>query len=338
MVSLKKVGVALLAVFLVTGMVVGYFALTFEQPEVTVEDEGDWGTVNESNTEVVTTLAVNNENDYAIKLGNVGADYDLYFNDVRVAEGQKRGVAIPKGESTIELRTLIDNAKLQPWWVEFVEANETIEMETSVTAKATFLGQTAKKDFQVGDRTMLEDRRPVISSMSDAASEAEGRHTVETAADEVGYVIEDGWATYGDVNESVTKIRFHFRVTNPSSTVPVPAEPDGLKANIEMNDVAIVDVEGDDFSAVGEGDDTIEPGETQVVVYEVTMDNEKVDDWFTSHVRNDEVTNVEVTFQMQFEAGGSTVEVPPAGVTYECQFATQLLVDEQPAENTCGGA
>jgi len=335
--TLRKVAIAVGVVVLVLGIGVGYLALTFQPPDATVEDEGDWGEVNESSTEVVTTIQVRNENDYAISVGsNVGAEYYLYFNDVRVASGQKKGVNIPKGNSTIELRTYIDNEQLVPWWAEFVRADETIVMDTNITVKAGLLGQKFSKNFSLDQRRMLEDETPMIDSLSSAASETEGRYTVDAGVDEVGYVVEDGYAEWGEVEGNQTTVLFKFDITNPSDSVAIPSEPDGLRANVEMNGVDLMDVSGDEFE-MRSSPDPIEPGETRTVVYAVELDNEKIDDWFRTHVEKDEVTDVEVTFGLTFAAQGQTFDVPPqGGATYTCQFQTGMLVDDQQTDTTCG--
>ncbi len=334
--TLKKVGIAVAVVLLVLVLAVGYLALTFQPPDATVEDEGEWGDVNESSTEVVTTIQVENNNDYAISLGNnVGAQYYLYFNDVRVATGEKRGVSLPQGESEIELRTYIENEQLVPWWAEFVRDNETIEMDTTVVADASFVGQSFSRNFSLEQRTMLEDRTPIINSFSSAASEAEGRYTVDAGADEVGYVVERGYAEWAEVEDDQTTVLFKFEITNPSDTVPIPAEPDGFRANIQMNGVNLMNASGDEFETRS-STEMIQPGETRTVVYAVQMDNEKIDDWFRTHVRNDEVTDVEVNFQMQFDVQGERFAVPPGGATYECELQTGMLVDDQETSSTCG--
>lgn len=335
--TLKKVAIAVGVVVLVLGIGVGYLALTFQPPDASVDDEGEWGEVNESSTEVVTTIQVQNNNDYAISLGsNVGAKYYLYFNDVRVANGEKRGVNIPKGNSTIELRTYIDNEQLVPWWAEFVRANETIVMDTTVTAEAGLLGQQFSKNFTLEQRTMMEDETPMIDSLSAAASETEGRYTVDAGVEEVGYVVERGYAEWGEVEDNQTTVLFKFDITNPSDSVAIPSEPDGLRANIEMNGVNLMDVSGDEFE-MRSSTEPIQPGETRTVVYAVDMDNRKIDDWFRSHVRNDEVTDVEVTFGMTFAVQGQSFDVPPqGGATYTCEFQTGMLVDDQDTDTTCG--
>lgn len=335
--TLKKVGIAVVVVLLVLVLAVGYLALTFQPPDATVEDEGEWGEVNESSTEVVTTIQIENNNDYAISVGDsVGAQYYLYFNDVRVASGEKRGVNLPQGESELELRTYIDNEQLVPWWAEYVRANETIVMDTTVVADASLVGQSFQRNFSLDQRRMMEDRTPIINSFSSAASEVEGRYTVDTGVDEVGYVVERGYAEWAEVEDDQTTVLFKYEITNPSDNVPIPAEPDGFRANIQMNGVNLMNATGDEFETRS-STEPIQPGETRTVVYAVQMDNEKIDDWFRSHVRNEEVTDVEVSFQMQFDVEGETFTLPQGGAaTYECQLQTGMLVDDQETESTCG--
>jgi LEA14-like dessication related protein len=335
--TLKNVGIVVGVFVLVLGLGIGYLALTFQPPDASVEDEGEWGEVNNSSTEVVTTLQVQNNNDYAISVGDsVGAEYHLYFNDVRVASGEKRGVSLPQGESEIELRTYIENEQLVPWWAEFVRADETIVMDTTVTADASFLGQSFQRNFSLDQRRMMEDDTPIINSFSGAANQSAGRYTADAGVEEVGYVVERGHAEWAEVEDNQTTVLFKFDITNPSDNVPIPAEPDGLRAEIGMNGVNLMEASGDEFE-MRSSTEAIQPGETRTVVYAVEMDNQKIDEWFRSHVRNDEVSDVEVTFQMQFSVQGQTFSVPRgAGATYECQLQTGMLIDDQETDSTCG--
>jgi LEA14-like dessication related protein len=85
-------------------------------------------------------------------------------------------------------------------------------------------------------------------------------------------------------------------------------------------------------------DSMIPPGQTQEVVFEIQMDNEKIDDWFRSHVENNESTTVESEVRLVFEVEetGTTLRVPEDGVTYQCQLRTAILVDDQESETNCG--
>ncbi|MEF8756827.1 MAG: LEA type 2 family protein [Halobacteriales archaeon] len=312
-------------------------------PSAGVADVGDWGEVTESETEIMTTLWVNNPNPVGASVDDVRADYRVAMNDVTVAEGTKGGVEIAPGNNTVELRTYVRNERLRDWWVAYVRADETIRMRaTGTVTVGTPLGDTEVR-LPAQRRTMLEDRTPVISALSEAARDLEGTYTrgVALGGQEVnaGYEIRNADARWGSVNRSETVVIVSYDVHNPGD-VPVPAVPDGVRADVSMNDV--------DMFSGGTGaasprdvatDALIEPGETRTVSLAIRMDNGNVDDWFRSHVRNGERTDVDVRLRLRFtsERLGTTFDVPEVGpAVVDCDLQTAILVDDQTTSTSCG--
>jgi LEA14-like dessication related protein len=346
--------VATLVVALVLLVVVAYFLGIVGVPSAGLVDRGDWGTVTEERTEVITTVWVDNTNPFPIALGDgLSADYEVAFNGVALASGEKDAIEVPKGNSTIELRTNLRNDRLPAWWVAFVRANETVAMDINGTLSVD-VGPTVSHDIHV-EQTALEDSTPIISALSAAANGTRGTYTQSVGSDQVsddvdlnalsdeevtvGYEVREGSARWGEVTEEQTTVVFEFTVHNPGD-VPVPAVPDGLGVTVDMNDVRLFRGESGDLSASSVSPDAvIPPGETQTVEFTVRMDNEKVDEWFTSHVRRDERTAVSTGLQLVFEVPptGQTVRLPRnSPVTYDCQLQTAILVDDQTTETNCG--
>lgn len=359
------------AVVLVLGVVVGIAVFLFQGPSVGVEDVGDWGEVTDERTEVVTTLWVKNPNPLGLSPnGSVRASYDLTLNRVALAEGRTRGIEAPPGNGTVVLSTDIFNDRLPAWWVNFVRNDETIPVTAEPRATVEAGPFTASPALPTTNRTLLSESTPVRSALSGVASRAEGNYTRTVSADRagslvegslvddtgvdgvtgdgvtVGYEVRRGWATWGTVSENRTVVNFHFRVHNPSETVAVPAEPENLRASVDMNDVDLFDARGDDATLANpenfstrEGIDgrVIAPGETKEVVYAVEMDNERVDEWFTSHVRRGERTAVRVEFSLAFGVGETTFRVPEESrLAYTCELRTAILVDDKETATTCG--
>lgn len=339
--SVLAVAIVLLVALYLTGVV--------RPPSVAIEDEGDWGTVTEERTEVVTTLRVSNPNPVGVSLGEgMSASYRVYLNDVRVARGERTGIDVPRGTSRLELSSYIENDRIAPWWVAFVRDNETLSVRVDGRVRARAFGLTTSAKFPSQNRTMLANETPIIGSMSGAMSSLEGTYTKEATIGTgsvsdtvtVGYEVERAWATWGSVNESSTVMLLHVRLHNPSERVPMPAAPDGLALDVEMNDVSMIDVQGDAFGVRSvDRDALLAPGETREIVYVATMDNDRVDDWFRSHVERGERSTMEVRTSFVFESPrtGTTIRVPGDGpVTYTCEFQTAMLVDNRTAGTTCG--
>lgn len=343
---LRVVGALFLVTTLLVGGLVGAYALGYiQQPSATVVDPGDWGEVTQEETEVLTTVRVRNPNPVGIGWAGAGVAYDLSLNGVRVAEGEKTGLDIGPGNNTVQLVTAIQNEQLQPWWVNFVQNDETVRLQADVAARVTLGPLNESFSLPPVERRMLENETPVRDVLSSSAASLEGDYTREVSVSRgglsasvgAGYVVERGWATWGPVTNETTAVRYHFRIRN-GGDVPVPAVPDGLAAKIALNDVELIRTEGEAFDANVSGDATIAPGETHEVVYTLTMDNSKVDDWFRSHVRRGEQTHVETEFQMVFEVRGQTFRLPQESAGFDCDVQTAILVDDQQTETSCGGA
>lgn len=353
----------LLAVVLVVVAAIGaaLFLGVLGAPSAGVEDIGDWGEVTDEQTEVVTTVRVENPNPVGIALGeSVQLAYQLHLNDVALADGETGALDIQPGNSSVQISTYIQNRDLPRWWVAYVSANETIPVRADPTATIDGLVSTSV-DLPTYNTTLLEDETPVITALSEVAGGAEGEYTRTLSASEaesrlgtslldgplapeedvtVGYEIRDAWATWGEVSENRTVVRFHFRIHNPSDRVPVPAEPDNLGVDVDMNDVELFSASAEDTSLANPEefeDDVLAPQETKVAVYTVGMDNDRIDDWFVSHVERGEQTDIRSELKLVFGVGDVTFDVPgESPIAYTCELQTGIFVDGQDTETDCG--
>ena len=350
------------------------FLLLFQQPSVGVQDIGDWGEVSDERTEIITTLWVDNQNLIGVSLsGTADVSYELTLNDVFLAEGRAQELDVPPGNETLTLSTEVRNQRIPQWWVNFIQNNETIPVRAEPSATVEVGSVTASPGLPTLNETLLQDSTPVSSALSQVASGAEGEHTETFSSDRVesrvtsdltdqdapnqvreavirnevtvGYEIQRGWTTWGEVSQDRTVVYFHFLVHNPSDVVAVPAEPENLGATVEMNDVELFTAQGDQTTlqnpknftlneAIGER--VLAPGETKEVVYAVEMDNQNIDDWFVSHVQRDEQTDIRTEFQLVFSNGETTFRIPEdSPAAYTCELQTGILVNEQDTETTC---
>jgi len=350
------VGVVVLVVVLLVLAAVGVVGA----PSTGLVDRGDWGTVTDERTEVITTVWVDNPNPVSATLGNtLSVDYEVGMNGVVLAEGDRSDLAVPPGNTTHQLRTDLLNDRLPEWWVAFVRANETVEL--AVDATLTVDTPVAVSHDVTIERTMMDDATPVISALSSSVNSTSGTYTRSVDAGSLadsldlpdiggdttvtaGYEVQRGWATWESVEPSETTARLHLLVHNPGD-VPVPASPDGVAVTVDGNDVRLFEADSGAFTVRSVGPDAvIRPGETREVTMTVRMDNERVDEWFTSHVRADvgpgvEATTVSAGVQLVFELPGTDTRIrlpPDSPATYDCEFRTAILVDGRDASTTCG--
>ena len=339
-VSIKRIAVG--AVGLVVGLIailaIAYLTGIIGLPSVGVDDPGDWGNTTENSTEIITTLNVNNPNPIGVTVSSgFSAEYQVAMNDVELVQGSRDSISIPKGESTIELRSALDNDKLTPWWVAFVQNNETIEMRATGSADiSAIVSKTVS--FPAFEQTLLEDQRPVVDSFDGAVSDMEGSYTADAGLASAGYEIRDASAEWGEITEPTSNMTLTYEIHNPGD-VPVPLVPDGFRLDATGNDVPLFTAGRDALTPQNVGPNAmLAPGETRTVVYTVSMDNENIDEWFVSHVRNEEQTEFVIDPKMEFAIPDTDIgiTVPQDGPGYSCDLQTGILVDNQTTETNCG--
>lgn len=351
-----------LVIVLVVAAIAAALALGFlGTPSAGVEDIGDWGEVTDEQTEVVTTVWVQNPNPVGVALGeSVKLTYQLHLNGINLAGGETGALDVRAGNNSVQISTYIQNRELPRWWVAFVSANETIPVRAEPTARVNGLVSTST-DLPTHNTTLLKNSTPVITALSETASGTEGEYTRTLSAsgaqrqlgasgiegpplvDEdvtVGYEIEDAWARWGEVSEERTVVYFHFLVHNPSERVAVPAAPDNLAVDVDMNDVELFSARANDTTLANPeafDERLLLPQQTEKAVYAVEMDNDKIDDWFVSHVERGERTDIRSELRLVLSRGDLTFEIPAQSpVAYTCELQTGIFVDGQRTETDCG--
>lgn len=90
--------------------------------------EADWGTVNDSTTEVGMTLHLRNPKPYPILVSEIG--YDISMNDITMGSGEAaRTTTIAPGETVaVEATTAIRTQRLDEWWVSHLQRNQVTEL------------------------------------------------------------------------------------------------------------------------------------------------------------------------------------------------------------------
>ncbi|MFC3478963.1 LEA type 2 family protein [Halobacterium litoreum] len=284
-----------------------------------------FGAVNETDTEIRTDLVVHNPNPVGARLGSLGVNYSVSMNDVRVATGEKQGLGLGTGNSTIALTTHLKNERIPDWWVTHIRNGEQTDMTIDATVKSGLLGQSAT--FQPASRSIdtnligqfnSSERRPVNADMA--------------LVEDPVLVVRQTNASWGEVTSAETPINLEFGVYNPKST---PVVISNIGYNITMNDVQVGSGETEETESI--------PGKTYRVVETPTaIQNERLDDWWVSHVRNDQVTELRIDFYAEVQPPGSeeTIRVPLDDMTYTKTIETDLFGTKDAAasdESDTGG-
>lgn len=348
----------LLPVVVLGLLAAAYYGGVVGRPTAGVVDRGDWGTVTDERTEVVTTVWVHNPNPVGARFGDgLTVTYDIAVNGVLLAEGRTTGLDVPAGNTTMRLRTYLKNDRLDELWVAFLRADETLHVDFAATLRVD-AGPTVTYAVE-RDRTTMTDSRPIRGALRGAAERLEGTYATTVGLDgplaerlrtlgvdpsdevTVGYEVRDARATIASVTADRTTVVYRLRVHNPGD-VPVVASTEGVRLTVAANDVRLFASNATALSVRDVDPATVlRPGETRELTVPVAMNNDRVDEWFTRHVRRDERSTVAARFRLLVEhpASGETLRLPADGpVTYRCSFRTAILVDGRTAGTTCGNA
>ncbi|WP_323192658.1 LEA type 2 family protein [Halostella sp. PRR32] len=278
--------------------------------------DNEFGETNETTTVVATDLTLDNPNPFGTGFVGVSAEYAIRMNDVEMAEGTKDDIDICTGRSTVHLETYMDNKRIPDWWVSHVRNDE--QTEVAIDAEVQAAGQAVP----------IERERTINTSMIERFNSNETRpiNGSTLLVDDPVLYVNQTRGDWGEVTESETPIDTSFVAYNPKS---VPYTVTEMRYEITMNDVT-----------VGEGTSreeyVIAPGTTERISTRTAIRNENLDDWWVTHVRNDEVTELRIEFEATVQLDdpssitGETVEirVPLNELTHEETIETDLLGSE----------
>jgi len=313
----SKVKVVVAVVGLLTASVGGAFALGLVGAPTVEAVENRFGPVDERTTVVFTDLVLDNPNPVGVQLGGTTVNYTVNMNDVAIARGSKAGRDGAPGHTTLEFETDMQNGKIPPWWVTHVRNGE----RTNVTVDANV------RTSLLGDRTFdIEQEETVETDIIGQFNSTEPRpvnapRTPPTTSNPVLY-INRTTANWGTVTQAETPIDMEFVLYNPKLQPYVITE---VGYEIRMNDVLV---------GQGASDETlvIPSGATETLDTETVITNEKLDDWWVSHLQNDQVTELRIDFYAKVDLPVvGEVRVPLDRLTYEKTIETDIFGNKDEA-------
>ena len=273
--------------------------------------ENRFGDVSDSTTTIESDLLVSNPNPIGVNLGGTTAEYTVTMNGIEMAHGVKEGVSIPKGASSLHFSTAMENGKIPAWWTSHIRNGEHTDLAVDANVHSSLLGRSfgAPKVKRSVDTDIIgefnsSERRPINVSQP-------------LVSDPVAY-IERTNATWGEVTEEETPIRMEFTIYNPKS-VPITVTEVGY--DLRMNDVRM-------GRGASERTHVIPAGGTKTVETTTVIRNKHLDEWWVSHLRNDQVTNLRIDFYARVDlsaVGAGSVRIPLEGLTYEKRIETDLF-------------
>ncbi|WP_424018311.1 LEA type 2 family protein [Halorientalis pallida] len=243
--------------------------------------ENRFGSVNNSTTVIETDMVVTNPNPVGVSLSGTTVNYTVQMNDVSMATGQKEGLSIDSGNSTLSFRTYMQNDRIPPWWHSHIENRERTEVVIDAVVRSGLLG---------GRRISLPQKRTIETDLIGQFNSSETR-PIEAGrsfpSDPILFVNETSarWDR-ADLSRERTPIAMSFRAYNPKQ---YPYAISELGYTITMNDVQVGEGSSQDVA-------TILPRTTQRIRADVAIRNRNLDDWWVTHLRNGQVTELEIQF------------------------------------------
>lgn len=270
--------------------------------------ENRFGAVNDSRTVVHTDLHLHNPNPVGVRLGGTTVNYTVAMNDVALARGGTSGVALPAGNSTTSLSTTMDNERVPAWWVSHVRADETTTVSVDARARFSSVGRSVPVSRE---RTVETDVIGQFRSTEDRPVRSDS----PLAPDPV-LVVRETDAAWGEVTAERTPIDTRFVVYNPNSSPYVLTE---IGYEMTMNDVEV-------GSGSTERAHVIEPGAEETVDTTTAIRNDRLDEWWVSHLERNQVTDVRIDFYATAELpSGETVRLPLDALTYTTTVETDVF-------------
>lgn len=323
--NISKAEVLFTSILILTGSAV-FLGLT-QKPSLGVEDRGDWQNVNSENISVTSKAWINNPSKLTVNYTDVELQYRVLMNGVILVEGQRNQIQIKKGNQTKKVNSTLIQDRIPYWWASHVRNNETSQIQIPLTVKAGIGPATIPFHAVVYQDRIDTD---LIGVINQAVNRTEGTYSYgEVAGYSTGPEIEivEGSAEWGRTSTETTNLQLDLEVRNPNSyPLPVP----GTAGNVEMNGVDMLAWSNEEARLIqSPDDDIIAPGETEEITFQIEMDNSKVDDWLTSHIRKDERTQGSLNMKLLFEIQDQQLTLPPGeGLQCGFRFQTNILEDQ----------
>lgn len=332
-------GLVLLVVLL---FVLGVLGL----PDIQLEDNR-WGDVDGQEVGVTTEVGLDNPNPFGFG-GEANVTYDVYLQDVRLAEGGKSPLTVDSGYNSYNFSSTLFADKLPPWWSRHLNNDEVSNLEVDANADVS-LGPLSGSQSTVIEDEIQTDIEGALDASSD---EFEGEYSlVESGLSlEPSVQIDDATTEWGTVNNETTEVVTTITVVNNNPyPIPTPAFAGSIDMNGERlvgwtaSEVRILDGEGEEVV----GDEAlIPPNEAETRSFVAEMDNQNISTWFPTHIDSEqpsgnggvEFTNMVVTSQLAFDINGQRFTIPPGDQAVECEFdlTTSIFVNQTSGVTTLG--
>lgn len=322
----SKLKAAATALLVLTGTVGGAWALGIVGTPGVSAVENRFGPVDQEHTVILTDLVVHNPNPVGVQLGDTTINYTVAMNNVSIAQGAKHGLQVTPGNSTLSFNTSMQNEKIPRWWVTHVSNDERTTVQIDAQARTGLLGG---RIFPFKEAKEVET--DIIGQFdSNETKPVNARQTPPTVDNPVLF-INATRADWGRVTESETPIEMSFTIYNPNLQPYTVSE---VGYEISMNGISVGSGQTRERPAIIIPSRTHERLDTRTVI-----DNPALDDWWVSHLQNDQVTNLRIDFYAVIQLpAGQSVRAPLDRLTYEKTIETDIFGTKNDSDSGPGEA
>lgn len=261
--------------------------------------------MNDTSTAIESDLVVNNPNPVGVQLGGLSIEYAVEMNGITMATGNKKGVGVETGNSTVGFTSHLQNDRIPEWWVSHLQNGEQTTLTVDADVHSSFVGQS------FGAPSVEREINTDVSSSFNSTETQPIDANQALVSDPVLYLNETE-GHWGEVASEETPIEMSFTLYNPKE---YPITLSSIGYDVAMNDLAVG--EGSSERSV-----TIPPGETRTIEATTVIRNQQLDEWWVSHLERNQVTDLEIQFYARFDlsdlsaAGAGEVRVPLDSVTH----------------------
>lgn len=260
--------------------------------------ESDWGEITDEESEIRTSVVLDGRHLVNAHVESVGLRYEAWMNGVLVARSKKKGVTLNRRNTTAHLSAYIDRSRLLEWWLTHVKNGERTRLviRPHVTVDLPRLDLSALDFADLGSGLGFPTSTPFGSISVETPSYtsefrtgiAESIRTDEkisaSAFGKTVFTVRGVDAEWGKADEEVTTIDLSVEVDNPNR-FGVGFEDIGY--TVSMNGVQVGRGNVDDFRLAAR--------EKAVVSSEAVLRNDRIADWWTTHLRRGERTETEIS-------------------------------------------
>jgi LEA14-like dessication related protein len=284
-------------------IIIGFITGILTIPSIK-EISNRWGNISEDTTEIISSITIENNNPFKIIIPRVEVDYTIRMNDIKMAHGKIENINLQKGDTTIEVTSYFDNSKIPEWWISHIKNNEKtiVDIRPMVVIDVEF----TEPHIDTPSKTI-----PINTNLLEDANIFD-KKTIEIGP--INITMKSVSAEWGNVDNETTELIFNLIIYNP---IPLNILMPQIRYNISMNNIII-----------GNGsitDNLILKANNDSIINLITkIDNNRLDDWFVSHLQNNENSTLKITISSVIEYEGISFKIDDF-LIYTYEFDTDIL-------------